>query len=78
MLVEWCRRCWNSLGIVSFLVFSRDLPEQLETFMQNLFPSITQLLVDVNGNYVLLSCFETLNKNRLAFTIPLIDESVNI
>ncbi|CAK78999.1 unnamed protein product (macronuclear) [Paramecium tetraurelia] len=63
--------------VVSKMIqFVKDSHELIESLIKTLYPLINQLLNDVNGNYVLLQCFEILDKSTLFFIIPLIEESI--
>ncbi|CAD8054824.1 unnamed protein product [Paramecium sonneborni] len=62
--------------VQKMIEFIKDLPDQLEIFLQILHPQMDLLLNDSNGNYVILSCFELFNKNQLFFMIPLIEDSL--
>ncbi|CAD8044360.1 unnamed protein product [Paramecium primaurelia] len=52
--------------------------ELIQSLIKTLYPHINQLLNDLNGNYVLLSCFEILDKSKLLFIIPQIEECITI
>ncbi|CAD8132552.1 unnamed protein product [Paramecium pentaurelia] len=62
--------------VQKMMEFIKDHYEQVDIFIQNMNPYISQLLNDPNGNYVILSCFELFNKNQLIFMIPQIQDSL--
>ncbi|CAD8047593.1 unnamed protein product [Paramecium sonneborni] len=62
--------------ISKIIEFVKDFPELMESFFKTIYPLIKQLLNDINGNYVLLSCFEILDKQTLLFIIPYIEEGI--
>ncbi|CAD8047404.1 unnamed protein product [Paramecium primaurelia] len=77
-ILELSKNQYACRVVQKMIEFVKGSPEQIESFFKTLYPYINQLLNDVNGNYVLLSCFEILDKSALLFIIPQIEECITI
>ncbi|CAD8139794.1 unnamed protein product [Paramecium octaurelia] len=77
-ILELSKNQYACRVVQKMIEFVKGSPEQIESFFKTLYPHIHQLLNDVNGNYVLLSCFEILDKSTLLFVIPYIEECIAI
>ncbi|CAD8134882.1 unnamed protein product [Paramecium octaurelia] len=75
-LLELSKNQFACRVVSKTIQFIKDSQELIESLIKTLYPHINQLLNDVNGNFVLLSCFEILEKSKLLFIIPQIEQSI--
>ncbi|CAD8137388.1 unnamed protein product [Paramecium pentaurelia] len=77
-ILELSKNQYACRVVQKMIEFVKDSHELIQSLIKTLYPHINQLLNDLNGNYVLLSCFEILDKSTLLFIIPQIEECITI